>query len=115
MSTVSITDMVGNSSLFWNVRATPRRITLCGGTLSSSWPSNITEPSSGWYSLVITLKAVVLPAPLGPMRPTTFPASTSIDTSSRAVMPPNLNPTFRSSRSAIAAQHNQKVRPRADL
>ena len=36
----------------------------------------------------MTLNAVVLPAPFGPMRPEICPFSTSNDTPSRATMPP---------------------------
>ena len=36
----------------------------------------------------MTLNSVVLPAPLGPMSPVTVPGSTSIETSSRATLPP---------------------------
>src|SRR5438132_13301927 len=37
----------------------------------------------------MTLNAVVLPAPFGPMRPAIVPSSTPRDTSSSATMPPN--------------------------
>src|SRR3954463_2983385 len=36
----------------------------------------------------MTLKAVVLPAPFGPISPEIWPCSTSKDTPSRATMPP---------------------------
>src|SRR6267142_5558599 len=37
----------------------------------------------------MTLNAVVLPAPFGPMRPAIVPSSTARETSSSATMPPN--------------------------
>src|SRR5437899_179065 len=48
------------------------------------------------------LKRVVLPAPLGPMSPTTWPASTENVTWSRATTPPNLTARSRTSRSATS-------------
>ena len=47
------------------------------------------EPEVGWTNPQITLKSVVLPAPFGPMTPTTSSLPTDIDTSSRANSPPN--------------------------
>ena len=45
--TFSSTVIVGKSSTFWNVRAMPRRTTLCGGVPSRSSPSNVISPDSG--------------------------------------------------------------------
>src|SRR4029450_6906861 len=44
------------------------------------------------------LNSVVLPAPLGPMRPTICPSATSKLTSSRATMPPNRTVRWRTDR-----------------
>src|SRR5688572_31571469 len=49
----------------------------------------------------MTLNAVVLPAPFGPIRPTICPSRTSKETPSRATMPPNRRVMFRSESSAI--------------
>src|SRR5262245_27063384 len=95
--------MVGNSSTFWNVRAIPRLTTRCGAVRSSELPSNSTSPPSGLYRRVMTLKTVVLPAPLGPISPTMPPSSTSNETSSSATMPPNRRLTFRTERSPTDA------------
>ena len=92
-----------NSSTFWKVRAIPRRITPCGGVPSRLLPSNVTVPSSGLYSRVITLKAVVLPAPFGPISPAISPRSTESETSSSATTPPKRRVTCSSSSSAKAA------------
>src|SRR5262245_9875117 len=50
----------------------------------------------------MTLNAVVLPAPFGPMRPATEPRETSNETPSRATMPPNRSVTSRTERSITA-------------
>ena len=50
----------------------------------------------------MTLKSVVLPAPFGPMTPTTSPAATSSETSSSAVRPPKRTVTPSTRRSAIS-------------
>ena len=49
----------------------------------------------------MTLNAVVLPAPFGPIRPTICPSGTSKETPSRATIPPNRRVTFRSESRAI--------------
>jgi hypothetical protein len=55
--------------MFWKVRAMPALATSCGADGEYALPSSSKLPLSGWYSPVITLKKVVLPAPLGPIRP----------------------------------------------
>src|SRR5215218_6206645 len=45
---------------------------------------------------VMTLKAVVFPAPFGPISPAISPCSTSSETSSSATTPPKRRVTFRS-------------------
>ena len=67
--TFSSTDIVRKSWMFWNVLATPLRTILNAGCLRSDDPSSRTSPVSGLYRRVMTLNAVVLPAPFGPMRP----------------------------------------------
>ena len=54
-------------------------------------PVEASRPPSGSYRRVITLNAVVLPAPFGPIRPEICPDSTSNETPSRATMPPKRN------------------------
>src|SRR5262249_54112135 len=53
-------------------------------------PPKCTAPASGRSRLVIRLKTVVLPEPLGPMRPTTVPAATANEQSLTARMPPKI-------------------------
>ena len=48
----------------------------------------------------MTSKSVVLPAPLGPMIPTISPWSACSDTSCRALLPPKLSESPRTSISA---------------
>jgi len=48
----------------------------------------------GGYTPVITLNAVVLPAPFGPIRPTSSPTFTSSEKSATAFSPPKLRQTF---------------------
>src|SRR5256885_14480324 len=67
---------------------------------STDRPSMRTVPELGRYTRVTTLKSVVLPAPLGPIRATTSPAPTPKDTRSRATTPPNR--TLRSWTSSTA-------------
>ena len=92
-STLSVTVMVGKSTTFWKVRATPRRTTRYDGVLSRSFPSSTTRPSSALYRRVTTLKSVVLPAPFGPIRPVIVPSSAANETSSSATIPPNRSVT----------------------
>jgi hypothetical protein len=51
---------------------------------------------------VITLKAVVFPAPFGPIRPTISPGSAVKETPSSATIPPKRFVTFSTSRRGTA-------------
>src|SRR5207249_8085083 len=53
----------------------------------------------------MTLNAVVLPAPFGPMSPDICPFSTSNETPSRATMPPKRSVTLSTASNAIPARH----------
>ncbi len=55
--------------MFWKVRAMPALATSCTAVGVYGAPPSSKVPESGVYSPVITLKNVVLPAPLGPIRP----------------------------------------------
>ena len=59
-------------------------------TRPSSRPFQCSDPAWGSTKPHITLKSVVLPAPLGPITPRTSPGATLTDTESSAVMPPKL-------------------------
>ena len=67
--TFSIAVISPNRRMFWNVRAMPAFATSCGADGEYGWPSSSNVPESGWYSPVMTLKNVVLPAPFGPISP----------------------------------------------
>ena len=70
-STFSRTDRLRNERLCWKVLASPARPRRCGLQRVMSRPSSSTEPSSGKSKPVRTLTSVDLPAPFGPMSPTT--------------------------------------------
>src|ERR1039458_10114607 len=65
----------------------------------SGVPRQRNVPESGAAKPQITLNNVVLPAPLGPITPSTSPVRTSSDTPSRAVIPPNETVTSATARS----------------
>ena len=62
----------------------PRRMTC------DRWPSSDTVPWSGGYMLDIRLNAVVLPAPLGPIRACSVRSVMEMSTPWTALMPPKL-------------------------
>src|SRR3989442_10171556 len=55
-----------------------------------SAPRKPTEPAFGLSAPAMRLKTVLLPEPLGPMRPRISPSATSNETLLTAVKPPNL-------------------------
>ena len=74
MATFSNTVMSGIIFTCWKVRAMPRRkISREGRPLMVS-PRNCTAPEVSGSTPVMRLKVVDLPAPLGPIRPTIWPA-----------------------------------------
>src|ERR1035437_7627739 len=64
-------------------------------------PSRLRVPVSGTYTPSRILMSVDLPAPFGPMRPTTSPAPTSRLTLSRATCAPNVFETFDTRSSGV--------------
>jgi hypothetical protein len=85
----------------WNVRAIPSRAIRSGGKASMGSPSKTMRPASQERKPPMTWKRVVLPAPLGPIRPVTRPGSTAKETSASAWTPPNRLETRSTSRRAI--------------
>ena len=79
--TLSTALRVEKSSRRWKVRARPRRARRCVLVRVTSAPPRDTEPRSGRCRPVMTLNSVVLPAPLGPIRPVTMLCSARSDTS----------------------------------
>ena len=87
-SRFSPTERSSNSSIDCHVRARPRRARTCGGAPVRSSPSSSTRPSQRTKPLIASMN-VVLPAPFGPIRPTSCPSPTSRSTSTTAWTPPN--------------------------
>ena len=69
------------------VLATPRLASRCG-LMSGRRPPNCTSPASGRMKPHKTFSSVVLPAPFGPMTPSTCRGGTASETASSAVSPP---------------------------
>src|SRR5690606_17721883 len=88
MRTLSSTVKSLNSRMVWKVRATPRATICEGNRPTSDRPRKRMSPLSGWYTPVIRLNTVVLPAPLGPMSPTRPPSGTCKFTLRTACSPP---------------------------
>src|SRR6266545_4366289 len=85
------------SRMFWKVRATPRAQISCGRRPFTTSPETRTSPSVGSYTPVIALNAVVLPAPFGPMRPTSSPGRSARLKAESALRPPKRIVTLSSS------------------
>src|SRR3990172_9153241 len=86
--TFSNTDRRGKVLVRWKDRARPSRQMACGGRPVMSRPLKLMRPASGTRCPVITLKRVLLPAPLGPMIAAISPGSTRRLTPTRAWKPP---------------------------
>lgn len=67
----------------------PRLMIRCGASPAISEPSNRIDPELGASVPESMLKIVLLPEPLGPIRPRISPCSTLNDTLLTAVKPPN--------------------------
>src|SRR5574338_1156582 len=100
--TLSNTVMSGKTRKFWNVRATPRRAMALVASPVSGRPSKRTVPRVGGSAPETTLNNVVLPAPFGPMTPTSSFSATPNETSSTARSPPKWRHTPSISRKAAA-------------
>src|SRR6267142_631267 len=88
-----------NSAVAWNVRAMPRRQISDGRSPEIRSRLKRISPAVRGMTPVIRLKAVLLPAPLGPMRPWIEPGATVMERSATACRPPKRRETPRSSRS----------------
>src|SRR5437764_12410942 len=79
-----------------------------------SVPSSTIEPLASGTKPEMAFNNVVLPAPLGPMIPTTSPGATRTSTASTATTPPNRTDTpWTSTTSAIDRARNAKAAQRA--
>ena len=72
-ASASSTVMAGNSRASWNDRPRPRLARWLGASSVMSWPARRIRPLSAGVKPEMTSKRVVLPAPFGPMIPTTSP------------------------------------------
>src|SRR3984957_6917215 len=92
------------------------RARLYVGSPNSTLPSNSISPSSGRNWPQTQLNRVVLPAPLGPTRPTLSPAQTSKVMACTALIPPKdlLTPEMLRSCS-ISATGSSRHRVRLDI
>src|SRR5262249_12329711 len=79
----------GNTLVRWNVRTTPRRAMSHGRRPLIGAPCQATRPRVGRRYPVIALKAVVFPAPLGPMRLVIVPRWTRNAIPASAITPRN--------------------------
>ena len=68
--------MSSNSSSDWNVRLMPALARRLTRQPPISWPSTVMLPSLVGTKPVMASIAVVFPAPLGPIRPSTCPGLT---------------------------------------
>jgi len=98
---LSSTVMPLKSAMFWNVRATPRRVRAAGLMRVTSRPSKRIVPCWGRYTPLMQLSKLVLPAPLGPMIAASSPGATEKPTPCSAVTPPKRKERFAISSSAI--------------
>src|SRR5688500_16089655 len=71
----------------WKVRPMPAAQTWSGRSPSMRFFSNTISPASGAYTPAMTLKMVVLPAPLGPISPLMLPSGISKEASCTARRP----------------------------
>src|SRR5258708_7801548 len=97
--------------VIWNVRTMPAAQILCGGSPVMSLPSKTTLPASAAWKPAMAANSVVLPAPLGPIRPTISPWRRSSEARSTAKRPPNDLERLRTSSMArpAAEQAHQSV------
>src|SRR6266545_7324976 len=78
----------------------PARHRAGGEVLVMSRPAKVTVPLSGRRRPIIRLRAVVLPAPLGPITPRASPSPTETVSPSTTRSEPNVFETFSSASSA---------------
>src|SRR5688572_22839538 len=101
----------------WWVSAIPARQRACGGRDVMSRPSSRTAPRSGRRRPIMTLRAVVLPAPLGPMTPRASPSWMASESPSRTRRDPKalVTPSSSSSAGLEPAATSLSGRKRAEL
>ena len=95
VSALSKADASGKTLVRWNIRTSPSSAIRCGASPPMSRPAKVTRPVSAGWNPVITLNAVDLPAPFGPMRARISPGPSSRLTSCTAASPPKRTVTSR--------------------
>src|SRR5215207_2168492 len=85
---LSSTDREGNRRRFCQVRDRPRAARLCVLSRSMRSPWSVIVPASAGKMPLTRLKSDVLPAPFGPMSPTTRPADSVRSIASATTIPP---------------------------
>jgi hypothetical protein len=98
---LSSTLMPLNSARFWNVRATPISATWRLFMWLKVWPRKVIWPSCGWYTPLMQLSMLLLPAPLGPMMARTSCSRTSKLMSVSAFTPPKRKEMFLTSSTTL--------------
>ena len=88
MRRLSITDRLMNGRGSWKLRASPMCVRRCAARPSSAWPAKCTVPVSLCSVPHTQLTSVLLPEPLGPIRPRRSPGCTSRSMPSSATKPP---------------------------
>src|SRR3984893_9176823 len=110
--TLSSTERLPKGFTSWKVRVSPSAHTWWGASPLMSRPSSRTVPVLGAETDQMTVKSVVLPAPLGPMMPRISPGAARRLTSFTAVRPPKRLVTASSS--SIASHRAQPLPDPAD-
>ena len=82
------TDIADTSLTCWKLRAMPSRAIASGVRPETRTPENRTSPAESGSIPLIRLNKVLLPAPLGPIRPRISPRPMSKSTLSTATKPP---------------------------
>ena len=90
----------------------PMRARSCGGSVVTSRPSNRIRPDVGATNPAMRANSVVLPAPLGPIRPVIEPLSTVSETPFTATSPPKrLLTATAASIAQVSAGAGRRARP----
>ncbi len=116
MAAFSTTLIPASRCACWKVRAMPRAAMRLDPSRSMRCPAKTILPPFTGSTPEMRLKVVVLPAPLGPMRPRISPAASEKVSSFTATRPPNLRLTARTSSSgAVSAGRARGAAASADV
>src|SRR6478735_8036205 len=93
----------GSRLVIWNLRLMPARARVAGGACEISWPPKITVPDVGISAPATHFISVLLPEPLGPIKPWNSFSATVRSAPFRAVSLPKILIRPRASRRAMIA------------